>query len=70
MSTTRQLLNEYGKAKRDIELTEAAAGILESVTGMSATVRALRRRQHSQLARIDKYAELLGAPYPRGAVNE
>ena len=61
----REYLRDHSKAKRDIELTEVAIGILETVTGMNAVIATLKRKQHAQLNRIDKYAALLGAPYKK-----
>lgn len=61
--TKRKHLNDYTDACRDIELTEAAIGILESVTGAAGVVATLRRKQRSHLRRIDAAAAKLGAPY-------
>lgn len=61
----REYLRDHSKAKRDIELTEVAIGILETVTGMNAVIAALKRKQQEQLRRIDRAAALLGAPYKK-----
>ncbi len=64
MSNAAKHLREHSKAKRDIELTAVAIGVLETVTGMQSVITTLKRKQRGQLNRIDKYAALLGAPYP------
>ncbi len=61
--TKRKHLNDYSAACRDIELTEAAIGILERVTGANGVVATLKKKQQVQLRRIDAAAEKLGAPY-------
>ncbi|WP_341744603.1 hypothetical protein [Azonexus hydrophilus] len=63
MTNLRKALNDHSKATRDIELTEAAIGILESVTGMESVIKTLKKKQHGQLRRIDAAAIKLGAPY-------
>lgn len=65
MNKAPKYLREHSKAKRDIELTAVAIDILETVTGMQSVVATLKRKQRAQLVRIDKYAALLGAPYPK-----
>ena len=61
----REYLRDHSKARRDIELTEVAIGILESVTGMQPVIATLKRKQQEQLRRIDRNAALLGAPYKK-----
>lgn len=56
MKTVKDYLRDHSKAVRDIELTEAAIGILEGVNGCSGIVQQLKRKQQSQLRRIDKAA--------------
>ena len=58
----RDYLRDHSKAIRDIELTEAAILILDSVTAMQSVVGTLKRKQQVQLRRIDRAAALLGAP--------
>ena len=59
----REYLREYSEAHRDIELTEAAIGILESVSNCWSVVKILKRRQQTHLRRLDSAAAKLGAPY-------
>jgi hypothetical protein len=63
VKTTRQILDEHSHATRDIELTEAAIGLLERVGGTSRVIATLKRLQQKQLDRIDRAAAKLGAPY-------
>lgn len=65
MNKAREYLREHSKAKRDIELTSVVIDILETVTGMQSVIATLKRKQHAQLHRVDKYAALLGAPYKK-----
>jgi hypothetical protein len=61
--TRRKHLNDYSRAHRDIELTEAAINLLERVSNAQTAVRALKKKQHAHLRRLDAAAEKLGAPY-------
>lgn len=61
--TKRKHLRDYSDAHRDIELTEAAIGILEKVTGAQRVIATLKKSQHKHLYRLDAAAEKLGAPY-------
>lgn len=61
----REHLDQHTRAVRDIELTEAAINILESVSGAEAQrcIKRLKAEQQRQLRRIDAAAAKLGAPY-------
>lgn len=63
--TRRKHLREYSAAHGDIELTGAAIGILERVSGTEKAIKMLQKLQHKQLDRMDAAAEKLGAPYPK-----
>lgn len=68
MTTRRKYLQDYTAAHRDIELTEAAIGLLERVSGTAAVVKSLKRKQQVALRRLDTAAAKLGAPYQWGAL--
>jgi hypothetical protein len=63
--TQRDWLNEYGKAVRDIEVSEAAITMLEACSHRAARVAAaaLKTGQQVCLRRLDAAAAKLGAPY-------
>ena len=55
-------LNDYSKAHRDIQLTDAAIEILEKVTDSHRIIAALKKSQHKHLSRLDAAAEKLRVP--------
>ena len=63
----RKHLEAHADAVRDIELTEAAINILERVATTEAqrVILILKHGQGKVLARIDRAAEKLDAPYPK-----
>ena len=61
--TRRKYLNDYSSAHRDIELTEAAIGILERVTGAQRVIAMLKKSQQRHLSKLDAASVKLGAPY-------
>lgn len=59
----KKFLSKYGRACKDIELTEAAIGILERVSGMHNIVKDIKKKQQYQLEDINKYAALIEIPF-------
>jgi hypothetical protein len=64
--TQRDWLDEYSKAARDIEISEAAITVLAACSHRAArvAVAALKNGQQGCLRRLDAAAARLGAPYP------
>ena len=64
-SKQRERLRAYQAAARNIELAEAAIGILERVDTFEArtAINTLKRGQNKQLKLLDASAAKLGAPY-------
>ena len=63
MTPKRKHLNDYGAARRNIELTEAAIDLLEKVTGAQKVIATLKKSQQKHLTKLDAAAAKLGAPY-------
>jgi hypothetical protein len=63
--TRRKHLNEYTEAARQIELAAVAICVLEGLDGAAAVrcIAALQKEQQRALKRMDRCAEMLGAPY-------
>ena len=61
----RKILNEYTDHARTIELAQVCIRALEAMRGATAAscIRALQSEQKRALKKLDKAAELLGAPY-------
>ena len=66
-SDKRKYLYEYADASRQIELAAVAIDVLEKMQGAAAVrcIAALQAEQQRALVLLDKYAEKLGAPYPK-----